>query len=245
MAEFTGNIHNVTFIDYPKNTLLEILYKNPDDDHVGFTPWHMEVDFTNDDFKDLLQEWSLDKIERTTKDSLRAERSEFDAMIDKHIQDKWEKEEEPKLRAAYDAVDEYAKKQYEMLEQAGRQIYKEADEYKEKEQKKVLTEAEEYAEKQKNKKYQEVQEEFKAYRRELQGRYQDVTDATTLDEMTGKDLFDIVVSKGTDNDFIFAIKVAILEDPIIAKSKDKALKLSIRKSKNLWDLFKLYFDAKG
>ena len=52
MAEFTGNIHNVTFIDYPQNTLLEILYKNPDDDHIGFTPWHMEVDFTNNDFKD-------------------------------------------------------------------------------------------------------------------------------------------------------------------------------------------------
>tara|TARA_R110000851_G_scaffold202927_2_gene354738 strand:+ start:111 stop:803 length:693 start_codon:yes stop_codon:yes gene_type:complete len=230
MADFTGNIHSVTFMDYPQNTLLEILYKDPHVEREGFTPWHMEVDFTNNDFTELLQEWSLDKIERATKKDLLAERAEFDAMVDKHIQDKWEKEEEPKLRAAYDAVDEYAKKQYEMLEQDGRQIYKAADEY---------------GEKQKNKKYQEVQEEFKAYRKELQGRYQDVTDVTLLDDMTGKDLFDIVLSKGTDNDFIFAVKIAILEDPIIAKSKDKALKLNIRKSKNLWDLFKLYFDAKG
>ena len=165
MADFTGNIHSVTFMDYPQNTLLEILYKDPHVEREGFTPWHMEVDFTNNDFTELLQEWSLDKIEWATKKDLLAERAEFDAMVDKHIQDKWEKEEEPKLRAAYDAVDEYAKKQYEMLEQDGRQIYKAADEY---------------GEKQKNKKYQEVQEEFKAYRKELQGRYQDVTDVQIM-----------------------------------------------------------------
>ena len=93
MADFTGNIHSVTFMDYPQNTLLEILYKDPHVEREGFTPWHMEVDFTNNDFTELLQEWSLDKIERATKKDLLAERAEFDAMVDKYIQDKWEKEE--------------------------------------------------------------------------------------------------------------------------------------------------------
>ena len=36
------------------------------------------------------------------------------------------------------------------------------------------------------------------------------------------------------------MKIAILEDPIISKSKDKELKLSIRKAKSVFELLSIY-----
>jgi len=260
MAEFSGNIHSVTFMDYPQNSMVEVLYSDPNDKtREGFIPWHMEVDFTQDIFKELLEEVSLDKIEQTTIANIKADRSEFESMIDQRVRDKW-KEEEAKLKAAYNHADKYAEDRYKeadtyvkekhkehlaFVNQISDKVYKEADKYAEVLVERKYKEADKYAEDLKGKKYSEVQEEFKAYRKELQGRYQDVPEVVTLDDITGKDLFQVMVDKGKDNDFIFAAKVAILEDQEIAKSKDKALKLSIRKSKTLWELFKIYFDSKG
>ena len=245
MAEFSGNIHSVTFMDYPQNSMVEVLYSDPNDKtREGFIPWHMEVDFTQDIFKELLEEVSLDKIEQTTIANIKADRSEFESMIDQRVRDKW-KEEEAKLKAAYNHADKYAEDRYKEADTYVKEKHKEHLAFVNQISDKVYKEADKYAEDLKGKKYSEVQEEFKAYRKELQGRYQDVPEVVTLDDITGKDLFQVMVDKGKDNDFIFAAKVAILEDQEIAKSKDKALKLSIRKSKTLWELFKIYFDSKG
>ena len=59
MAIFTDKIVTASFLDYPQNTLVEVIYKEGDQN----TAYVMEVDFTQDDFKALLQELTLDEIE--------------------------------------------------------------------------------------------------------------------------------------------------------------------------------------
>ena len=165
MAEFSGNIHSVTFMDYPKNSMVEVLYKDPNHDHEGFTPCHMEVDFTQEAFRDLLEEVSLDEIEETTRANIRAERAYFNSLVEKKVSD-------------------------------------------------------------------------------LRSEWEDGVAVTPRDSMNGKELLELVAAKGRDKDFTFAVKIAILEDPVIVKSKDKDLKLRIRTAKTLWDLFSIYFEAK-
>jgi len=99
-----------------------------------------------------------------------------------------------------------------------------------------------YAELEKSKKFQEVQEEFQKAREELQLKF--TTQSFSMGEITGKEVFSAIDENNQDDDFVFNLKVSILEDPIIAKSRDKKLKLAIRKSKSVLELLKIYAEAK-
>lgn len=67
---------------------------------------------------------------------------------------------------------------------------------------------------------------------------------SSVKNLTGKEIFNYLVNMNEDKDFVFDLKLGILEDPIVLKSKDKELKLSIRKSKSALELIKLYEDSK-
>ena len=212
MAIFSNKVVSAKFIDRPNNMLIEVLYEDNDQ----IIPYTLEVDFTSNDFNDLLAEVTLEEIEENTLQSAQLESKHFEKMITEEIQRRWAIEEE-KITKAYAKIDAYAEKKYKDLD--------------------------EYAETEKLKKFEEVQTEFKELRKTLQDKFSVSSGATS--EITGKDLLSIIDLKDNDDDFIFNVKIAILEDPSIAKSKDKSLKLSIRKSKSLWDLLNLYTSARG
>ena len=210
MAEFSGKIHSVTFMDYPKNSMVEVLWSLTGSENEGLTPWHMEVDFTQQNFRDLLQEVSLDKIEEQTIANAAAARSVYDAMIDQKVSDKW-KEEEVKIKAAYDNADLYTKERYEEVNLYTKEAYDTTDLYT----KERHEEVDAFTER--------ATEEAQAQRKELQGQYQHGSKVVKLDDITGKDLLAVMVNRGEDKDFIFAAKIAILEDPKIAKSSNAAM----------------------
>ena len=47
-----------------------------------------------------------------------------------------------------------------------------------------------------------------------------------------------------NKNFLFDLKLAIFEDPTIGKLKDKAAKLAIRKSRDIYEVFELYCKLK-
>jgi hypothetical protein len=191
MAIFSGNIVSSKFIDSPNNTLIEVLYREGD----AVTPYVLHVDFTSEDFNDLLQEVTLDEIEAETNKQLTVEKDAFYSIIEAEIDRRWA-EESKKIKMAYDDVDEYTEEKQEAVRD----------------------------------KLKSLQEGFtKGESREL--------------KVTGAKLVNIIQTTD-DKDFIFDMKVAILEDPDIAKSKDKTMKMSLRKAKTAIELLKIYTSQK-
>ena len=58
MARFSGKIENLRYAD-EQHKSIEILYKNVE----TINSYHIEVDYTNQDFLDLLEEYSIEDIE--------------------------------------------------------------------------------------------------------------------------------------------------------------------------------------
>jgi hypothetical protein len=199
MAIFSGKVVSAKFIDPPNNMMIELLYQEGD----VVVPYVLEVDFTQQDFNDLIKEISLDDIQNNTKNQLEAQRKEIFSAIDAEIERRWALEE-LKIKEAYQKADLYA-------------------------------------ETEKVKKLEEVQEEFKNLRNNLSAKF---TTETTTNKLTPKELFHQLFSMDQDQDFVFNLKISILEDPDIAKSKDKDLKLSIRKAKTVTELLKIYCSNK-
>lgn len=203
MAIFSGKVVSATFMDFPTNTLIEVLYQEEN----GLVPYVLEVDFTQSDFNDLLQDITLEEIETATRTVVKAEgdifnmaiNEEIDRRCNEEIENRWAKESE-KIKEAYNQLDEYA-------------------------------------EDQKLKKLSEVEQERADALKDLQEKYNLVSSSENI---TPKDLLNKIESWNDDTDFVFNMKLAILEDPIISKSKDKELKLSIRKAKSVFELLGIY-----
>lgn len=66
MAIFSDKIIDVKFFD-KQNTIIEILYKENDD----IISYALEVDYSSQDFLDLLEEYSLEDIEMRTYKKIR------------------------------------------------------------------------------------------------------------------------------------------------------------------------------
>lgn len=267
MAIFSGKVVSAQFIDSPNNMLIEVLYQEGD----KVIPYVLEVDFTQQDFIDLLEDITLEEIEQSTNAQLEVEKNNLYKIIDTEVQKEIERrwaEEAEKIKNAYADVDSYAEKRHKEVEERYKEAedfikkqYQQIDEYAESKHKeldlvaaekykeldieaaKKYQELDQYAEEQKLKKFEEVQEDFKKLRKSLQEKFSSDTPVSSKD-LTGKDLLEIVEDKNDDNDFVFNMKVAVLEDPLISKSKDKALKLSLRKAKSVWQLMKIYAGIK-
>ena len=103
----------------------------------------------------------------------------------------------------------------------------------------------EYAEGEKIKKFEEVQSEFQKLRQELAVRFSNASNGSSSTKLEAKDLFKQLAGNEGDADFVFNLKISILEDPDIAKSKDKAMKLAIRKAKTVTELLAIYYAQKA
>lgn len=154
MAIFSGKILSTKFLNYPKNTLIEVLYTEDD----SIITYVLEVDFEHNDFNDLIKEVSLEKIEKNTEAIIKAELSELETIVNDEV------------------------------------------------------------------------------KRRLEQENQNVTAGI---------LINTINDKNDDQDFVFTVKVAILDDQEIAGTKDKNLKLAIRKAKTIKELLKIYIDIKG
>lgn len=197
MAIFNDKIVSAQFIN-PEKTLVEILYK--EDDNV--VPYVLEVDFTQEDFQDLLKELTLDEIEENTKAALQQESKFFESVINDEIERRWALESE-KIKKAYEDADRYAQSERVKIKK-------------------------------------ELDGEVESVKSSLQSQFSIEPQESKI---TGKRVINAIQTK-EDKDFLFDMKVAILEDPEIAKTKDKSVKLSIRKAKTVMELLKVYSEQK-
>ena len=217
MAIFSGKVVSATFADFPTNTLIEVLYQEED----VVTAYVLEVDFTQSDFNDLLQDITLEEIEAATQTIVKAEANIFNSAVNEEVDRRWALESE-KIKEAYGEVEGYKEKTLKEVQSEIQFVYNQADRYADEEKKKKLT---------------EVEQERLQKLKELQEKYNLVSSSENL---TPKDLLNKIESWNNDTDFLFNTKIAILEDPIISKSKDKELKLSIRKAKSVFELLSIY-----
>ena len=85
MAIFSNKIVNARFLDN-SNTIVEIIYKEGDED-VAFA---MEVDWSNPDFQDFLDEMDLEELEISTYNQRMNRENAFRASIEARAQEKIE-----------------------------------------------------------------------------------------------------------------------------------------------------------
>ena len=162
MAIFTDKVVSATFMDYPQNTIVDVIYKEGDQ-NIAYT---LEVDFTQEDFKALLQEVTLEEIEKDTKHVIEAESAFFEKVINDEINQRWTKEKENQI----------------------------------------------------------------------------VKDIVENKSLTASEVLSVLFEKNEDKDFLFNMKIAILDDNEISKSKDKTLKTNIRKSRSVLEILSYISD---
>ena len=79
---FSGKIQSAMFVNPPQNSTIELLYG----EGTELTAFHLDVNYSSDEFLAFVDEWPLEKIEKTSRDNARklyAERDNFvaDAIL--------------------------------------------------------------------------------------------------------------------------------------------------------------------
>jgi len=77
---FTNKIKSARFINPPENSVIELLYGEANE----LTAFHLEVNYSNQEFMDFIEEWPLEKIEKATREAAR-ERAKLKEDYDKQI----------------------------------------------------------------------------------------------------------------------------------------------------------------
>ena len=79
---FSGKIQSAMFVNPPQNSTIELLYG----EGTELTAFHLDVNYSSDEFLAFTDEWPLEKIEKTSRDNAKdiiAERDNFvaDAIL--------------------------------------------------------------------------------------------------------------------------------------------------------------------
>jgi len=77
---FTNKIKSARFINHPQNSVIELLYGEANE----LTAFHLDVNYSNQEFMDFIKEWPLEKIEKATREAAR-ERAKLKEDYDKQI----------------------------------------------------------------------------------------------------------------------------------------------------------------
>lgn len=80
MAIFSKKIVGAKFIN-SDNTVIEVLYAEGD----NIIPFILEVDYSNNDFKDLIDEYTLEQIETNTKEIREQQKKVFEEIIEARV----------------------------------------------------------------------------------------------------------------------------------------------------------------
>ena len=223
MARFSNKIESLRYADR-KHKTIEILYKNGE----SINSYYIEVDYNNQDFLDLLKEYSIEDIEDQTKayyDNITARKEivvqswieKAQAVLDKQDKERYElfeKYKEEQLRILEIDADKYKEKQQEYLDQQVEQRYKEA---------------ELYIETQKNQVRSDLLSKFN-------------TPTPTAISYTPEKVAKYMIDNFTDEDTVFKTKLEIFNLPEVKNSKDREMKMKVRKAKTVPEIFAAYYD---
>ena len=77
---FTNKIKSARFINPPENSVIELLYGEANE----LTAFHLEVNYSNQEFMDFIEEWPLEKIEKAAREAAK-ERAKLKEDYDKQI----------------------------------------------------------------------------------------------------------------------------------------------------------------
>ena len=64
---FSGKIQSAMFVNPPQNSTIELLYG----EGTELTAFHLDVNYSSDEFLAFVDEWPLEKIEKTSRDTAR------------------------------------------------------------------------------------------------------------------------------------------------------------------------------
>ena len=73
---FSGKIQSAMFVNPPQNSTIELLYG----EGTELTAFHLDVNYSSDEFLAFTDEWPLEKVEQTARDNAKdiiAERDNF------------------------------------------------------------------------------------------------------------------------------------------------------------------------
>ena len=74
---FSGKIQSAMFVNPPQNTTIELLYG----EGTELTAFHLDVDYSNDEFLAFIDEWPLEKIEKTSRDNARNSHIDYSNFV--------------------------------------------------------------------------------------------------------------------------------------------------------------------
>jgi len=94
---FTNKIKSARFINPPENSVIELLYGEANE----LTAFHLEINFSNQEFLDFIEEWPLEKIEKAARTAAR-ERAQLKENYDKQIIDTYRAQLRAQLKEDYD-----------------------------------------------------------------------------------------------------------------------------------------------
>ena len=77
---FTNKIKSARFINPPENSVIELLYGEANE----LTAFHLDVNYSNKEFLDFIEEWPLEKIEKAAREAA-AKRSKLKENYDQKI----------------------------------------------------------------------------------------------------------------------------------------------------------------
>ena len=167
--------------------------------------------------------------------------SEIDAQVEERY-----KEADEYAEQSFANVDKYREETQQALDKQVEQRYKEADKYK-KEQLDTLQievdaqiesrykEADQYLEEQK----EGLQDQIEEMKDDLLSKYRL---APKNLKITPDKVADYMVNNFKDEDLVFKTKLAIFNLPEVKNSKDREMKMKVRKAKTIPELFKVYDD---
>ncbi len=226
MARFSNKIESLKYADREHKTI-EILYKNGE----SINSYYIEVDYNNQDFLDLLKEYSIEDIEDQTKayydNIITRKQIVVESWIEKAqaVLDKQDKER-------YELFEKYKKEQLRILEAEVENRLLDADKYKERQQ--------EYIDQQVEQRYKEAELYVETQKSDLLSKFNAPT-STTI-SYTPEKVAKYMIDNFTDEDTVFKTKLEIFNLPEVKNSKDREMKMKVRKAKTVPEIFAAYYD---
>jgi hypothetical protein len=226
MARFSNKIESLKYADREHKTI-EILYKNGE----SINSYYIEVDYNNQDFLDLLKEYSIEDIEDQTKayydNIITRKQIVVESWIEKAqaVLDKQDKER-------YELFEKYKKEQLRILEAEVENRLLDADKYKERQQ--------EYIDQQVEQRYKEAELYVETQKSDLLSKFNAPT-STTI-SYTPEKVAKYMIDNFTDEDTVFKTKLEIFNLPEVKNSKDREMKMKVRKAKTVPEIFAAYHD---
>ena len=219
MARFSNKIESLRYADRQHKSI-EILYKNGE----SINSYYIEVDYNNQDFLDLLKEYSIEDIEDQTKtyyDKINARKQNtIQSWIDQ-AQAALDKQD----RERYELFEKYKEEQLRILEI-------DADKYKEKQQ--------EYLDQQVEQRYKEAELYIETQKSDLLNKFK--TSTPTTISYTPEKVAKYMIDNFKDEDTVFKTKLEIFNLPEVKNSKDREMKMKVRKAKTVPEIFAAYYD---